>query len=69
MKIKLVPFLITIAALLFVSTSGLAAPGAGTLGTAFTYQGRLDRAGQPFTGTCDFHFSLWDAETDGGADR
>lgn len=67
MKIKLVPFLITIAALLFVSTSGLAAPGASTLGTAFTYQGRLDRAGQPFTGPCDFIFDLFDAQAGGEA--
>ena len=63
MKTK--PFLIAICiiALLFLTTRSSADPGATPLGTAFTFQGRLDRVGEPFTGTCNFEFSLWDAET------
>ena len=33
--------------------------------TTFSYQGRLKRAGSPYTGTCDFRFDLWDAATNG----
>ncbi len=37
-----------------------------TLGTAFTYQGRLtDTGGNPLPGPCDFQFSLWDASSGG----
>jgi len=35
------------------------------LGTAFTYQGRLNKDGSPVSGTCDFQFSLWDALSGG----
>ena len=35
------------------------------IGTAFTYQGRLDRAGEPVSDGCDFVFRLWDSEVDG----
>src|SRR5207247_1295137 len=34
-------------------------------GTAFTYQGRLDKAGAPTTGLFDFQFGLYDAPTGG----
>ena len=38
-----------------------------SLGTAFTYQGRLmDDSGNPLTGSYDFQFELYDAESDGG---
>ena len=33
------------------------------LGTGFTYQGRLKQDDLPVTDTCDFQFSLWDAES------
>ncbi len=36
-----------------------------SVGTAFTYQGRLTNGGRPVTGACDFKFSLWDAASDG----
>lgn len=35
------------------------------LTTAFTYQGQLRQAGSPFSGTCDFQFSLWDDSASG----
>lgn len=54
------------------SSLALAAVGAALpaiaqtqLGTAFTYQGRLDRDGAPFTGTADVSITLWDAPTGG----
>jgi len=40
------------------------APGAA-VGTAFTYQGQIDRNGALYTGTCDLQFSLWDAASAG----
>ena len=36
--------------------------------TTFTYQGRLQQAGTPFTGSCAFQFSLWD-DVVGGAQQ
>ena len=65
MKSKTVTILLTIATLLFITTSSLAAPLADAMGTAFTYQGRLDSGGQAYTGSCDFQFSLWDAASAG----
>jgi hypothetical protein len=35
------------------------------VGTAFTYQGRLNKGGSPYTGQCDFRFSLHDALSGG----
>jgi hypothetical protein len=57
--------LLIVAGLLLSATGSSAAPATTPLGTAFTYQGRLDRSGQPFSGLCNFHFSLWDAASDG----
>ncbi|MCX8091116.1 MAG: tail fiber domain-containing protein [Verrucomicrobiae bacterium] len=34
-------------------------------GTAFTYQGRLDSGGTPYTGLAEMQFSLWDAASGG----
>ena len=42
-----------------------AAVSAAPMGTAFTYQGRIEDAGGPITDICDFEFSLWDAEVAG----
>jgi len=40
--------------------------GAADIGTAFTYQGHLEKpAGAAVTDTCDFRFSLWDAAAGG----
>ncbi len=36
-----------------------------SVGTAFTYQGRLTNSGAPVNGACDFQFSLWNADTGG----
>src|SRR5512140_2515790 len=35
------------------------------LGTAFTYQGRLRQAGQPFNGSANLVFKLYDASSAG----
>ena len=39
--------------------------GQAPIGTAFTYQGQLQKAGAPLTNTADFQFSLWDALSGG----
>ena len=40
------------------------ASGQAPLGTAFTYQGRLNRDGTPVNGSCAFSFSVWDGASD-----
>lgn len=47
-----------------VGSEGGAAPRA-LVGTAFTYQGRLNKGGSPYTGQCDFRLSLHDALSEG----
>ena len=41
------------------------APQGTSVGTAFTYQGRLLKNDSPVSGSCDFQFSLWDAQSGG----
>ncbi len=41
------------------------APQGTSAGTAFTYQGRLLKNDNPVSGSCDFQFSLWDAQSGG----
>ena len=41
------------------------APRAEALGSGFTYQGQLNSGGEPFTGSCDFTFGLWDSLSEG----
>ena len=36
-------------------------------GTAFTYQGRLNTNGAPYSGSAEFQFTLWDAASGGNA--
>jgi hypothetical protein len=35
-------------------------------GTSFTYQGRFNTDGTPYTGSAEFQFTLWDAASNGG---
>ena len=35
------------------------------VGTGFTYQGQLKQGSAPFSGNCDFQFTLWDSPTAG----
>ncbi len=39
--------------------------GQTPVGTAFTYQGRLEQNGSPVNESCDFQFELWDAASGG----
>src|ERR1700761_6528430 len=40
---------------------------ASAQGTAFTYQGRLNQNGAPYTGNAEFQASLWSGPTGGSA--
>ncbi len=54
---------LALAALMMVAT---ASSRAADVGTAFTYQGSLEKpAGTPIDDTCDFRFGLWDDLGDG----
>ena len=59
MKTKLTA--LTLALLACAGSVTLADP----LGTAFTYQGRLNSTGQPANGHYDLRFTLYDAVTEG----
>lgn len=52
-------------AMLFLILAVSLAFAQAPLGTAFTYQGQLKSEGQPYTGTCDFQFGLYDAPSVG----
>ena len=58
-------FLLSVLAVVSVALAG---PGdvdvtATPLATGFTYQGRVEQDGVPFSGNCDFQFALFVAET------
>jgi hypothetical protein len=40
-------------------------PASTPVGTLFIYQGQLKSGGTPYTGACDFQFSLWDSPSGG----
>ena len=61
MKRILIRFIAPTLLVLGSLSNSLAAP----LGTAFTYQGRLDDGALPVNGLYDFNFKLFDAETAG----
>jgi hypothetical protein len=50
--------------ILFVASSLLGAVGhLHAQGTAFTYQGRLDNGGAPYSGSAEFQATLWDTSS------
>ncbi|MCA9727606.1 MAG: hypothetical protein KC729_07980, partial [Candidatus Eisenbacteria bacterium] len=55
----------SVGCLLLLLGAWLPAADAAPVGTAFTYQGRLDQLGVPANGNCQFRFSLWNAEVGG----
>ncbi len=57
MKARRLCWMVLVAGLLTAQPDVLA----DAMGTAFTYQGRLEDGNGPVTDTCDFEFSLWDA--------
>ncbi len=52
-------------AVLFLTLAVSLAFAQAPLSTAFTYQGQLKSEGQPYSGTCDFQFGLYDVPTGG----
>ncbi|MGC9451841.1 MAG: hypothetical protein ACP5I4_10370 [Oceanipulchritudo sp.] len=56
---------ITTTIILILSAIFLAGNGAAAIGTAFSYQGQLLDNDEPASGTYDFQFKLYDAETGG----
>lgn len=65
MKTRLISIALSIITIIFLTSGGSAASTGGSLEGTFTYQGRLDREGAPYTGTCNFRFGLWDDEERG----
>lgn len=69
---RIVMMIAVMTCIVLAGTAGAqaSAPGApntpsAAVGTAFTYQGQIERSGVLYTGTCDLQFSLWDAVTTG----
>ncbi|MCC5823680.1 MAG: hypothetical protein LAT64_10895 [Phycisphaerales bacterium] len=48
-----------------VFCGGMVVDAQASAESQFTYQGRLDMHAQPYTGTADFQFTLWDAPSGG----
>jgi len=59
MKTKIISLITTLLVLL------AGRPNGNAQGTAFTYQGRLDSGGAPFTGNAEFQPTLWSAMSGG----
>ncbi len=53
--------------LILSAIAALSIAGSVSAQTAFTYQGQLKQAGQPFTGTADMNFNLFDSATGPGS--
>lgn len=51
--------------IMYVAATAMRSPAQTPLGTDFTYQGQLKRAGMPAVSTADIQFSLFDAVTGG----
>ncbi len=62
--VTLVILMLALAGSASAQTSGGTAPTVAT-GSAFTYQGRLIKNGQPISDTCALSLSLWDASSGG----
>ncbi|TWT42290.1 hypothetical protein RAS1_34200 [Phycisphaerae bacterium RAS1] len=64
------PPIVGLCAAIGIQLAVLAAPSRAQerapAGTAFTYQGKLEKLGAPVSDTADFQFSLWDAAVAGG---
>jgi hypothetical protein len=56
-------YLWTLVVAVIVSCTGVADVHAVTMGTAFTYQGRFTNNGVPASGSYDFRFKLYDAQS------
>ncbi len=61
MRIEKSPLILMLALSLIVCSTGIAEP----VGTAFTYQGRLNDLGEPGDGEYDFRLELYDAALEG----
>ena len=65
MKNRYIFSILTAMALLMMTGSAAASPNYDSIGTGFTYQGRLMDGGAPANGVYDLQFALYDAVTGG----
>lgn len=65
-SLRAVRFLSAVLLVFTVTSAAAQSPGDFSLGTAFTYQGRLQQQGRPAEGRFDLSFELFDAR-DGGS--